>query len=290
MLVYLDGQYLALEQARVPVLDRGFLFGDGVYEVIPAYGGHPFRLREHLQRLDRSLAAIRMEPPLDHRQWEEIFRRLLAQGGDTDQQLYLQVTRGSYDKRLHAIPKEVHPTLFVMAGPLTPRDPGLVEQGMSAITLEDIRWQRCDIKAITLLANILAQQEARDAGAQEAILVRDGLATEGTASNFFLVKEGLILTPPKSTHLLPGITRDLVLELAREAGLPCREREIPVEELADADELWVTSSTKEVMPVTRLDGRPVGKGAPGPMWREMDALYRACKIRLRQRAMDSCHD
>ncbi len=290
MLVYLDGEYLPLERARVSVLDRGFLFGDGVYEVIPAYGGHPFRLREHLQRLDRSLRAIRMEPPLEHRQWEEIFQRLLAQGGDTDQQLYLQVTRGSYDKRLHAIPAEVHPTLFVMASPLTPRDPELVERGMSVITLEDLRWQRCDIKAITLLANILAQQEAREAGAQEAILVRDGLATEGTASNFFLVKEGLILTPPKSAHLLPGITRDLVLELAREAGLPCREREIPVEELAEADELWVTSSTKEVMPVTRLDGRPVGKGRPGPMWQEMDALYRTCKIRLRQRAMDSCHD
>jgi len=290
MLVYLNGDYLPLEEARVPVLDRGFLFGDGVYEVIPAYGGHPFRLEEHLQRLENSLRAIRMEPPLTRRQWGEIFHRLLDPLGNADQQLYLQVTRGAYERRLHAIPETVTPTVFVMSTPLAPRDPELVARGLAAVTLEDIRWQRCDIKAITLLANILAQQQARDAGADEAILVRDGLATEGTASNFFLVKGGRILTPPKSAHLLPGITRDLVLELAREAGLPCTERDIPVEELKEADELWVTSSTKEVMPVTRLDGRPVGNGRPGPMWQEMDALYSACKARLRTGPTNQCHE
>jgi len=290
MLVYLNGDYLPLEEAQVPVLDRGFLFGDGVYEVIPAYGGHPFRLEEHLQRLENSLRAIRMEPPLTRRQWGEIFHRLLDPLGDADQQLYLQVTRGAYERRLHAIPKTVTPTVFVMSNPLAPRDPELVARGLAAVTLEDIRWQRCDIKAITLLANILAQQQARDAGADEAILVRDGLATEGTASNFFLVKEGRILTPPKSAHLLPGITRDLVLELAQEAELPWEERDIPVEELKEADEIWVTSSTKEVMPVTRLDGRLVGNGVPGPMWQKMDTLYSACKARLRAGPTNQCHE
>ena len=286
-LIYLDGEYLPLEQARVSVLDRGFLFGDGVYEVIPAYGGTPFRLKEHLRRLDHSLAAIRMGPPLKHAQWLAIFTRLLDQLGEADQQIYLQVTRGAYDRRLHAIPEEVRPTVLVMAGPLSQRDPELVRQGMSVVTLEDIRWQRCDIKAITLLANILAQQEARDQGAQEALLVRDGLVTEGTASNFFLVKDGLILTPPKSNHLLPGITRDLVLELAMDAGLPCAEAGIRVEDLEQADEIWITSSTKEVMPVTRLDGRPVANGRPGPMWERMNGLYAACKTRLRQRSQPS---
>lgn len=292
LLIYLDGDYLPLEEARVPVLDRGFLFGDGVYEVIPAYGGTPFRVKEHLQRLNNSLAAIRMEPPLDHHQWLAIFTRLLDQLGDADQQLYLQVTRGAYDRRLHAIPEEVNPTILVMTNPLAQRDPALVKQGMAVITLEDIRWQRCDIKAITLLANILSQEQARDQGAQEAILVRDGLATEGTASNLFMVKEGLIITPPKSHHLLPGITRDLVLELAMEAGLPCAEAGIRVEDLEQADEIWITSSTKEVMPVTRLNGRPVANGRPGPMWEKMDALYAACKkrLRLRSEASEQCYE
>ncbi len=290
MLVYLNGDFLPLEQARVPVLDRGFLFGDGVYEVIPAYGGRPFRLTEHLRRLNHSLGAVRMEAPLENDQWRQIIQRLLDQRMGEDQQIYLQVTRGAYDKRLHAIPEEVHPTVFVMATPLTPRDPALVEQGIAVVTVEDIRWQRCDIKAITLLANILAQQSARDAGAHEAILVRDGLATEGSASNFFLVKKSVILTPPKSNHLLPGITRDLVLELAEKADLPWREREIPVAELREADEVWVTSSTKEVMPVSRLDGQAVANGKPGPMWKKMDALYAEYKAQLQQRLKDSGHE
>ena len=285
--VYLNGRYLPLDRACVPVLDRGFLFGDGVYEVIPAYGGHPFRVDAHLERLENSLRAIRMPFPLARSEWRRIFHRLLSPLGAADQQIYLQVTRGAYEKRLHALPERVEPTVFVMAQPLAERDPRLVARGLSVITLEDIRWQRCDIKAITLLANILAQQQARDAGADEALLVREGRVTEGTASNFFLVRDGRILTPPKSAHLLPGITRDLVMELAREAGLPCEEREIAAEALAEADEIWVTSSTKEVMPVTRLDGRPVANGRPGPMWREMDALYQRCKARLRARDRSS---
>ncbi|WP_293644947.1 D-amino acid aminotransferase [Thiolapillus sp.] len=291
-LIYLNGGFLPQEQAHVSVMDRGFLFGDGVYEVIPAYAGLPFRLKEHLQRLNASLEAIRMSPPLSDEQWRAVFGQLLAQRGNADQQIYLQVTRGAYGKRLHAIPEEVTPTVMAFATDLAVRDPDLVKQGMSVITLDDIRWERCNIKAITLLANILSQQQARDEGAQEAILVRDGLANEGTASNLFIVKEGLIITPPKSQHLLPGITRDLVLELAREAGLPYAEASISVAELENAEEIWITSSTKEVMPVTRLNGRPVDNGHPGPIWEKMDALYGACKARLRLRNSppDNCYD
>jgi len=291
-LIYLNGGFLPQEQAHVSVMDRGFLFGDGVYEVIPAYAGLPFRLKEHLQRLNASLEAIRMSPPLSDEQWRAVFGQLLAQRGNADQQIYLQVTRGAYGKRLHAIPEEVTPTVMAFTTDLAVRDPELVKQGMSVITLDDIRWERCNIKAITLLANILSQQQARDEGAQEAILVRDGLANEGTASNLFIVKEGLIITPPKSQHLLPGITRDLVLELAREAGLPYAEASVSVAELENAEEIWITSSTKEVMPVTRLNGRPVDNGHPGPMWEKMDALYGACKARLRLRNSppDNCYD
>ena len=291
-LIYLNGRFLPQEQAHVSVMDRGFLFGDGVYEVIPAYAGLPFRLKEHLQRLNASLEAIRMSPPLSDEQWRAVFGQLLAQHGNADQQIYLQVTRGAYGKRLHAIPEEVTPTVMAFATDLAVRDPELVKQGMSVITLDDIRWERCNIKAITLLANILSQQQARDEGAQEAILVRDGLANEGTASNLFIVKEGLIITPPKSQHLLPGITRDLVLELAREAGLPYAEASISVAELENAEEIWITSSTKEVMPVTRLNGRPVDNGHPGPIWEKLDALYGACKARLRLRNSppDNCYD
>ncbi|WP_419599797.1 D-amino acid aminotransferase [Thiolapillus sp.] len=291
-LIYLNGGFLPQEQAHVSVMDRGFLFGDGVYEVIPAYAGLPFRLKEHLQRLNASLEAIRMSPPLSDEQWWAVFGQLLAQRGNADQQIYLQVTRGAYGKRLHAIPEEVTPTVMAFATDLAVRDPDLVKQGMSVITLDDIRWERCNIKAITLLANILSQQQARDESAQEAILVRDGLANEGTASNLFIVKEGLIITPPKSQHLLPGITRDLVLELAREAGLPYAEASISVAELENAEEIWITSSTKEVMPVTRLNGRPVDNGHPGPIWEKMDALYGACKARLRLRNSppDNCYD
>ncbi len=286
-LIYLNGEFIPQEDACVPVMDRGFLFGDGVYEVIPAYAGQPFRLREHLHRLNASLEGICMSPPLAEDQWRRILQQLLAQRGTEDQQIYLQITRGAYGKRLHTIPDHVTPTVMAFATELTRRDPEMVKQGMSVITLDDIRWERCNIKAITLLANILSQQQALDEGAQEAILVRDGMANEGTASNLFIVKDELIITPPKSQRLLPGITRDLVLELAGDAGLPYAEASISVEELETAEEIWITSSTREVMPVTRLNGHPVANGRPGPMWEKMDALYTACKARLRLRGSPS---
>lgn len=279
--LYLNGRFIPEEEACISVMDRGFLFGDAVYEVIPAYGGKPFRLKQHLDRLDNSLHGIGMTPPLDHAEWSGILQKLLDQSPGQDQQVYLQVTRGAYGKRSHTMPETVKPTLMALATPLLARDPDLAEQGISAITVKDIRWHRCDIKATTLLPNILARQQALEEGAQEAILVRDGLAGEGTASNLFLVKHGLIITPPKNKELLPGITRDLVLELASEAGMPYAEAVIEEQELGEAEEIWITSSTREVMPVTRLNGNPVADGKPGPVWRKMNQLYVACKARLR---------
>ncbi|MGD2082303.1 MAG: D-amino acid aminotransferase [Chromatiales bacterium] len=279
--VYLNGEFLPLERARVSVMDRGFLFGDGVYEVIPAYGGRLFRLDHHLRRLENSLAAIRMDSPLSDGQWETALQRLVSQYPGQDLGVYLQVTRGPAEKRDHAIPDSVHPTVFAMASPIDPPAPGLAERGVAAVTLDDIRWQLCHIKATTLLANVLLRQQARDEDAIEAILVRDGEVTEGAASNLFIVSEGLVLTPPKGPHLLPGITRDLILELAAEEGLPCAEARIGIRQLETADEIWLTSSTREVLPVTRLNGAPVGAGVPGPLWRCMSELYQAYKVRLR---------
>lgn len=279
--VYFNGHFMPLADARVPVLDRGLLFGDGVYEVIPAYGGHLFRLDQHLERLNQSLAAIRMTPPLNKDQWRPILTRLLN-GRTQDTSIYLQITRGSDNRRSLAIPSGIHPSLFAMAMPLPEISAELLASGVGAITLDDIRWSRCNIKATTLLANVLLKQEAVEADAAEAILIRDGLAIEGTASNLFVVRQGRILTPPKGPLLLPGITRDLVLEIAQSAGLDHAETQIAANELGQADEIWITSSTIEIMPVTRLDGRAVGLGRPGPVWADMNARYLACKERLRQ--------
>lgn len=280
--VYLNGRLLPRAEARVPVMDRGFLFGDSVYEVIPVYGGHLFRLDHHLDRLDASLDAIRMANPMTHGAWRSMLVELIGQRPGEDQSIYLQVTRGAADKRDHAIPDGVTPTVFAMATPLAPIAPEVATDGIAAITLDDLRWQRCDIKATTLLANVLARQIAKEQGAFEAILIRDGLALEGAASNLFVFTSGRLVTPPKSRFLLPGITRDLVIELARANQIPLSEADIPVSVLATADEVWLTSSTREVMPVTRLDGRAVGAGRPGPVWRRMNDLYQAYKAHLRQ--------
>ncbi|CAI8785149.1 D-amino acid aminotransferase [Methylococcus capsulatus] len=274
--VYLNGEFLPLDQARVSVLDRGFLFGDGVYEVIPVYGGRPLRLEEHLRRLDDSLRGIRMTSPLMRSEWSEIIGRLID--GVDDQSVYVQVTRGVGPARDHSIPVGVRPTVFAMASPITP----VPVTGVRAITLEDIRWRWCNIKAITLLPNVLLRQQAVDRGCAEAVLVREGHVTEGTASNVFAVVGGTIVTPPKGPELLPGITRDLVLELVRAEGLPARERAISLEEFSGAEEIWITSSTREVLPVVELDGRPVGRGSPGPVWERVSALYQDFKRRLKR--------
>lgn len=279
--VYLNGQYMRLEEAQVPVLDRGFLFGDGVYEVIPVFGGRPFRLSQHLERLDNSLQAVRIDNPLQADAWEQIFTRLIGTTRNIDQIIYLQVTRGVAPVRNHLFPQGTAPTVFVMAWNAKPRDPEISGKGISAVVLEDNRWQRCDIKSTALLGNVLLRQEAQDAGAEEAILVRDGLVTEGSSTNPFAVRGGEILTPPKSNLLLHGVTRDLVLELAQDAAIPWAERQLSRAELETADEIWICSSSREVQPVTRLDGKRIGDGIPGPLFRRMDALFQDYKSRLR---------
>jgi len=282
-LCYLNGEYLPLESACVSVLDRGFLFGDGVYEVVPAYGRRLFRLQAHLERLENSLRAIRIEPPLAPPAWQEVLEHLLECNPGEDQSVYLQVTRGTYPKRDHAFADTpMPPTLFAMSSPIPEPDPALFRDGIAAITLDDIRWAWCNVKAVTLLPNALLRQQALDAGAAEAILVRDGEALEGAASNLFLVQDGVLLTPPRSNRLLPGITRDLVLELAENAGIPVREQPVPVETLRSAEELWVTSSTREIVPVTRLDDEPVGEGHPGPLFRRLHRLYQDYKQAFRR--------
>ncbi len=281
--VYLNGEFLPLDQAKVSVLDRGFIFGDGVYEVIPVYGGQLFRLEQHLQRLDQSLAGIRLANPLSHDRWSSILEELVERNAterNDDQAIYLQVTRG-VAKRDFGFPKDVTPTVFAMSNPMSPVPASVREDGVAAITLEDIRWKYCHIKAITLLASNLLRQQALDAGAAEAILISDGEVTEGAASNLFIVKDNIIITPPKGPRLLPGITRDVILELAETHGIAYREGAIREHELHAADEVWLTSSTKEILPVTRLDGKAVSGGKPGPMWARVIALYQDYKRALR---------
>jgi D-alanine transaminase len=259
------------------VLDRGFLLGDGVYEVIPVYNGLPFRLKEHLQRLQRSLNGVRMANPYDEAGWSVIISKLVKLNGDGDQAVYLQVTRG-VAPRDHVFPEGVEPTAFVMTNPIKPLPDWYKQDGIKAITVNDIRWSQCDIKAITLLPNSLLRQQAQDAGAQEALLIRDGYMTEGSASNSYAVIDGVIFTAPKDEKVLPGITRDLVLELAQAAGMTYREEAVTAEQLCSADEIWISSSTRELLPVTTLDGQAVGTGKPGPLWQQLDARYQRYKL------------
>jgi D-alanine transaminase len=278
-IVYLNGKFLPIDQAFVPVLDRGFIFGDGVYEVIPVYSRHPFRLDEHLRRLQNSLDGIRLPNPHAGDAWAKLIRELVAQNEGEDQYVYLHITRG-VAKRDHAFPKDVPATVFMMSSPLTTPPREQCETGVSAVSAVDNRWDRCDIKAIALLPNVLLRQMAVDAGAVETLLFRNGVLTEGAASNIFVVEQGVIIAPPKDNHMLPGITYDLVLELAAANGIPlevCKPAEARVR---GADELWLTSSTKEVLPITVLDGKPVGSGRPGPLFWKMHALYQEYKTRV----------
>lgn len=277
--VYLNGKFLPIEQAFVPVLDRGFIFGDGIYEVIPVYSRHPFRLGEHLTRLQHSLDAIRLENPHSDEEWANLTRELIAQNDPEDQYVYLHVTRG-VAKRDHAFPKDVAPTVFMMSNPLITAPRELYESGVSAVSAVDNRWDRCDIKAISLLPNVLLRQLAIDADATETVMFRDGILTEGSASNIFATEKGVILAPPKDNHMLPGITYDLVLELAATNDIPVQIGKFDQSRIRQADELWLTSSTKEVLAITTLDGKAIGDGKPGPLFRRMHALYQDYKARV----------
>jgi len=270
---YLNGTFLPLDQAQVSVMDRGFLFGDGIYEVIPVYNGKLFRLAQHLGRLQNSLDGVRIGNPLSDTEWTEVLTELVARNADSKQAVYLQVTRGAAARRDHAFPADTRPTVFAMSTPAPAVSSIASEAGIKAITLPDIRWQKCDIKAITLLPNVLLRQQAIDAETAEAILIRNGYATEGAASNLFIVHNGVLVTPPKGPSLLPGITRDLVLELAAANGIPFREAGITEQALGQAEEIWVTSSTREISPVTHLNDSIVANGQPGPLWQRMIRLY-----------------
>lgn len=278
--VYLNGEYLPLNDAKVSVLDRGFIFGDGVYEVIPAYGGKALRFEHHMQRLNDSLNAVRIKNPLSNTQWQEIIDKLIAETGTQDQSIYLHITRG-VALRDHRFPDDSTPTVFVMSNILHAVEENLLEQGIAAVTLDDIRWQYCNIKAIALLPNILLRQQAVDQDATEAILIRDGNMTEGAASNVFIVNNGVIKTPPKDKNLLPGITRDLVVEIAQTHNMPIEETAISEKEFLSADEIWLTSSTKEILPVTRINNQQVGNGKPGAIWQDMYQKYQDYKETLR---------
>ena len=278
-MIYLNGSFIPIEDARISVLDRGFIFGDGVYEVIPVYSHRPFRLTEHLHRLQKSLDAIQLMNPYTDIEWAKLVEQIIASNEGDDQYLYMQVTRG-VAPRDHAFPKVVTPTVFIMSSPLVVASKELIVAGVSAITANDNRWIRCDIKAISLLPNVLLRQMAVDSGATETLLLREGFLTEGSASNVFVVKDKLLLAPPKSHLMLPGITYDVVLEIADKHQIPYEIIEISEYDLRTADEILLTSSTKEIMPITLLDGKKVGSGKPGNVFAQLYQYYQNYKVTI----------
>jgi D-alanine transaminase len=282
-IVYLNGEFMPLEEARIPVLDRGFIFGDGVYEVIPVYSRHPFRLAEHLRRLQRSLDAIRLQNPLADAEWIRLVHDLIARNAGDDQSIYFQVTRGAA-RRAHEFPNNAKPTVFAMSSALVTPPPEQIENGVACITATDFRWLKCDVKSVSLLGNCLLKQMAVDAGAAEVVMFRDGYLTEASASNVLVVSNNTVLAPPKNHLILPGITYDVVLELAATHKIPLEMREIAEHEVRSAQEIWLTSSTKEVLAVTSLDGRAVGNGKPGAVFHRMYALYQEFKQTVMRRA------
>ena len=277
-IVYLNGSFVPLPDAKVSVLDRGFIFGDGVYELVPVYAREPFRLPHHLARLQRSLDGIGLSNPHTNAQWEAILRDLVARQPFADQGVYFQVTRGAA-KRDHTFPQGVPPTVFMMSNPLATPSPEQVERGVAVVTAEDNRWHRCDLKTISLLGNVLMRQFAAERGAVETVMFRDGFLTEASASNVLVVIGGTIVVPPKDNLILPGITYDAAVEFAGEAGVPVVTRPVPKEEALHADEMWLTSSTKEVLAVTTVDGKPFAGGTPGPVFRRIWDVFQKRKPR-----------
>lgn len=275
-IVHLNGKFLPIEEAYVPVLDRGFIFGDGVYEVIPVYSKQPFRMAEHLRRLQYSLDKVGIRNPHSETEWAQLLAEIVSRNKGDDQSVYLQVTRG-VAKRDHAFPKDIQPTVFMMSNPLVTPSAAAVDAGVACITAEDYRWLNCDIKSVSLLGNCMLRQRSAEVGATETILFRDGKLTEASSSNVFVVKDGVLLCPPKDHLILPGITYDVVVEIARSREFQLEVRAVSEAEVRSADEIWVTSSTKEVLAVTTLDGKPVGDGRPGILFRRMHALYQEFK-------------
>lgn len=268
-LCYLNGSYLPLKEARISPLDRGFLYADGVYEVMPVYGGRPFRFTAHAERLTRSLAALRMQDPHSREEWRSILGTLIERNGGGEIYVYWQVTRGAQNGRTHAPLPDIPRTVFAFAAPLPVITPQQLDSGLACITAVDTRWARCDVKSVALLANVLLRQESVDAGASETILLREGELTEASASAVHVVLGDELLTPPNSQRILPGTTRSVVEELAARVALPCRSAPVSEAQLRAADEIWLSAATREVQAVTLLDDRPVGNGRPGPRWRRV---------------------
>ncbi|KQV91622.1 D-amino acid aminotransferase [Rhizobacter sp. Root1221] len=280
-LCYLNGEYGALRDTKVSVLDRGFLFGDGIYEVLPVYNRRIFRFDEHMARLSRGLGKVRIPNPLEPAQWLATARRLIEAQAADDQLLYLQVTRG-VAPREHAMPADVEPTVFMMVNPMKAPTPDQRRQGVACVTARDFRWERGDLKSISLLGNVLARQMSADHGATETILFRDGFLTEASGSNVWIASEGALLGPPKSEHLLEGIRYDLLRELCEEVGIAYNLRPISEAEVLAADEVMLSATSKELLPVTRIDGELVGHGAlrgkPGPVYGRLYEAYQKAKL------------
>ncbi|MGH8272352.1 MAG: D-amino acid aminotransferase [Gammaproteobacteria bacterium] len=275
----LDGEFVATREARVSPLDRGFLFGDGIYEVVPCYGGRPLRLDAHLARLTASLDALGIANPYPEARWRELLAALVEKNGGGNLGVYLQVTRGAGDGRDFLPEAGLQPTVFGFAWPLAPPRPDQLERGIAGATLEDIRWLHCDIKSIALIAAVMLRREAAQRGADEAILIRDEHLAEGSSSAVFVVKDGAISTPPASRERLPSITREVVGDAITALDLPFVEREIAADELAGMDEIWIASATREALAITRLDGQPVGDDRPGPVWKRVYGEFQALKKR-----------
>jgi len=276
---YLNGEYLPLAEARISPLDRGFLFADSVYEVLPVFDGRMFRFREHFDRLARSLREIRLPSQQSHAQWLALLNELIGRNGGGDMYIYVQVTRGMEFGRNHAFPAAATPTVFALASQLPTLGAEQRQNGLAAITVEDFRWSRCDIKATALLANVLMKQQAAEAGAQEAIIIRDGEVLEGSSTSIFVAHRGVLATPPNSNRILPGTTRDVALELANHL-MQLEIRSIGVDELSKADEVWLAAATRDVLPITRINGAPVGNGQPGPLWRSVSTAFTQLRRQL----------
>jgi D-alanine transaminase len=275
---FLNGEFLPLRDARISPLDRGFLYSDGCYEVTPVYGGRPFRFQQHHDRLTRSLREIRMQDPLTPEAWRDVYRGLIAANpGPRDLYIYVQVTRGAEYGRNHAPLPEVPRTVFAFAAPWPEGRAGWRENGVPAVTAQDTRWARCDIKSVSLLANVLLRQLACDDDASECILLREGQLTDASASSVHVVVDGELRTPPNSWKLLPGTTRGVIEEVAEKAGVAWRPVNVSEAELRGASEILLGAATREVQPVTTLDGKPVGDGKPGPVWRRLYDAYQAYK-------------
>jgi D-alanine transaminase len=277
--VYLNGQFLPIEEAKISPLDRGFIFGDGVYEVIPYYAGRGLRAVEHLKRLQRSLDELEIANPYSLEKWQDIIATLIEKNGGGNIAVYIQVTRGAA-KRDFPPPAGLTQTVFLMANTLSAPKAEIYEKGMSCVSLDDNRWTRCHIKATALLGAVLLKHEGNKQGADEVVLFRDGYLTESSASNIAAVKNGVILCPPMDNLVLGGITYELMMELAKKNGMALEVRRVHRREVIAADELWIMSSTKEVVPIVRLDGKPIGNGMPGPVFKKMHALFDDYKANL----------